>query len=193
MIVFEQEESIDARPRDWTILLHWGLPLFEKLIPQHIFKELNSALCNPYLQFDAKMESLPVYNGVTGELLFSSHIPSSRRVSRRRLRALLAQDIQIKWNMTFETFTQAEEGVKVEFSNGETFDVQYLLGADGMSSRVRLALLNSEQAQSRGSGFMFATGITKFSDTEKTEAIVKTHPVAALMMNTGAVGAVGGE
>lgn len=193
MVVFEQEASIDARPQEWTMLIHWAMPLFEKLVPAHILKDLNGALCNPHLEFTDEIESLPCYNGVTGELLFSSPTPGSRRVSRRRLRKLLTQDIDIRWNQSLTGFQKSSKGITLEFSNGESFDAHHLLGADGTWSKVRHLLLGPEQAQPLTSGFLFATGITEFNDAEKTNAIIQAHPVAALMMGTNAVGAVGGK
>lgn len=192
MVVFEQEERIDARPREWTMLVHWAMPIFERLVPKHILKDFNEALCNPCLDFNDEVESLPCYNGITGDLLFSSPIPGSRRVSRRRLRMLLARDVDIRWNKSLKKLSQTNTGIRAEFGDGEAVDADYLLGTDGTHSKVRELLLGTKQAQPQGSGFLFATGITKFCDADKTNAIVQVHPVAALMMGTSSVGAIGG-
>lgn len=193
MIVVERESSIDARPREWTMLVHWAMPIFERLVPEHILKDFNDALCNPHLEFNAEIEKLPCYNGITGDLLFASPVPGSRRVSRRRLRALLAQDVDIKWNMSLNSISETENGIKAEFDNGESMEGDYLLGADGASSKVRELLLGPDKARTQGSGFLFATGITNYGDADKVAAIEAKHPVAALMMGTSSVGAVGGK
>jgi 2-polyprenyl-6-methoxyphenol hydroxylase-like FAD-dependent oxidoreductase len=88
---------------------------------------------------------------------------------------------------------QTDSGVRLEFEDGGTFTADHVLGADGTSSKVREILLGIEQARPRQSGFLFATGITKFGDAEKTNAVVQAHPVAALMMGASSVGAVGGK
>jgi 2-polyprenyl-6-methoxyphenol hydroxylase-like FAD-dependent oxidoreductase len=91
-----------------------------------------------------------------------------------------------------KALSQTNGGVRVEFEDGETFDADHVLGADGSSSKVRELLLGIEKAQTRQSGFLFATGITKFGDADKTNAFVQAHPVATLMMGASSVGAVGG-
>ncbi|KAM3558256.1 hypothetical protein ARSEF4850_004685 [Beauveria asiatica] len=190
-IVVEKEEGIDARPREWTMLVHWAMPIFQRLVPENILQNLDDALCNPHLEFDAQVETLPCYNGVTGKLLFCSPTPGARRVSRRRLRALLARDVDIRWGMSLKRISRLENGIKADFENGTSIDADYLLGADGTSSRVREMLVGAEAAQPQGSGFLFATGINRFEEAEKTGVIVNKHPVAALMMGTGSVGGIG--
>lgn len=174
------------------MLVHWAMPIFEKLVPKDIIAELKQAVCNPHLEFNSEVESLPCYNGVTGDLLFRSPLPNARRVSRQALRRLLAQRVDIRWNVALKEFSPTEHGVKLEFEDGSVFDVDYVLGTDGASSKVREILLGSDVSRPQGSGFQFATGITKFEDAGKTDAVVRAHPVAALMMGTSSVGAVGG-
>jgi hypothetical protein len=168
------------------------MPVFEKLVPKDILEKFQTVLCNPYLDFNSDAESIPCYNGVSGGLLFSSPLPNARRVSRQALRRLLAQKVDIRWNTSLQQISSTENGVKLEFADGGVFDADYVLGTDGAASKVRELLLGPDVSQPQGSGFQFATGITKFQDAEKTEAIVRAHPVAALMMGTSSVGAVGG-
>ncbi len=175
------------------MLVHWAMPIFQRLVPKNILKDLNDTLCNPHLRFDTEVETLPCYNGVTGDLLFTSPTPGARRVSRRRLRALLARGIDIRWNTSLEDIIQTKTGIRAEFEGGVTVDAEYLLGTDGTSSKVREILVDVDKAQSQGSGFIFATGINQFEQVEKTDAIVDKHPVAALMMGTSSVGGIGGS
>lgn len=190
--MFEKDTGLDARPREWTMLMHWAMPIFQRLVPKDILRDLHLAICNPYLDFDSTVETLPCYNGVTGNILFSSPTPGARRVSRRRLRALLAQDIDIRWSMKLKAITETEDGVQAEFEGGQKIKCGYILGADGTHSRVRELLLGAEKSKCQGSGFLFATGITKYGDVSKVAAVVDKHPVAAIMMGTGSVGGVGG-
>ncbi|OAA53862.1 Monooxygenase, FAD-binding protein [Cordyceps fumosorosea ARSEF 2679] len=190
-IVVEKEEGIDARPREWTMLVHWAMPILRRLVPEEVLRDLDGALCNSHLEFDAEVETLPCYNGVTGDLLFSSPTPGARRVSRRRLRALLARGIDVRWGMCLKNIAQTDKGVKAEFEDGTAVDADYLLGTDGTSSKVREVLLGADKARAQGSGFLFATGINRYDEAYKTDAIVRKHPVAALMMGTGSVGGIG--
>lgn len=127
-----------------------------------------------------------------GGLLFRSQTPGARRVSRQALRRLLARRLDIRWNKTVTAVSSTKNGVRVSFEGEDKFDADFLLGADGSSSKVRELLLGFEAARPRPSGFLFATGITKYADARKTNAIVEAHPVASLMMGTRSVGAVGG-
>ncbi|KFX89084.1 hypothetical protein V490_07240 [Pseudogymnoascus sp. VKM F-3557] len=190
-VVFEQEESLDARSREWTILVHWAMPIFAKLVPKDILANLTEAFCNPHLEFNDEVETLPCYNGITGDLLFSSPTPGARRVNRGKLRRLLAEGIDIRWNKSVKALSQTDSGVRLVFEDGATFDADHVLGADGSSSKVREMLVGVEQARPLQSGFLFATGVTKFGDADKTNAVVQTHPVAALTMGASTTGAVG--
>lgn len=192
-VIFERAASLHDRPRDWTILVHWAMPIFKKLVPEDILADLHKTVCNPYLDFDEHVESFPCYHGMTGALLFRNLTPGARRLSRQALRQLLARRLDIRWNKNAAAVASTEYGVRLSFEDGDVFDAQYLLGADGSSSKIRELLLGLETARPRPSGFLFATGITKYADASKIDAIVEAHPVASLMMGTGSVGAVGGR
>ena len=184
---------MDDRARDWTMLVHWAMPVFAKLLPEEILADLPQAICNPHLEFNAEVESLPCYNGVTGGILFKSPTPGARRVRRQALRTLLARHVDIRWAKELKQISETDGGAQLEFSDGDTFDADMVLGTDGSSSKVRELLLGAEAARSLGSKFMFATGINKFDDAEKTKAVMQNHPVASLMMGTSSVGALGRE
>ena len=200
MVIFERALHMADRPRDWTILIHWAMPLFKKLLPEHLVERLPEGLCNPNLEFDEEAESLPAYNGETGDLLFKSRVPGARRVSRQRLRALLATDLDeagiIQWGKQLAEFSQDGDSgpVRLRFDDGTTHEADYVLGADGSSSKVRDLLFNGDEAaRVQLSDFLIATTIVKYGDAAKVEAVVKTHPVAAITMATDSVGGFGGK
>jgi flavin-dependent dehydrogenase len=201
VVVFERALHMADRPRDWTILIHWAMPLFKKLLPEHLVEKLPEALCNPGLNFDEDAELLPVYNGETGALLFKSKVPGARRVSRQRLRALLAQDLDdgggsIRWGKQLAGFSEhgGSGPVRLRFEDGSTYDADFVLGTDGSSSRVRELLFNGDEAaRVQLSGFMFASAIMQYGDAAKVEAVVKVHPVAAITMATDSGGGCGGR
>lgn len=177
--------------------------MFEKLLPEEVIKDLPKALCNSYLDFSPEVECLPCYNGTTGELLFKSPLPGARRVSRKRLREVLAQGLDIKWGekldkITFPSDNTDHDGdsenlkVQLAFVDGHTEQVDYVLGTDGASSRVRQLLLGEKAAQTQLSGFMFATGITDYHDATKVQALVNAHPVAAITLGMDTVAGCGG-
>lgn len=202
MAVFDKEPSPDARARDWTVVLHWALPLLERLVPADVLARLTpEAVCNPHLAFGEEgVECLPVFNGRTGDVLFRSAMPGARRVSRRRLRRLLlARDggVSVEWDRKLSAITILEEGgVRLTFEDGATAEADYVLGADGARSKVREILFDGagqkDTAHVTESGYMFSTVNVRFRDAAKVAAVVDTHPVAAIMMGADSVGAMGG-
>lgn len=164
-----------------------------KLLPDHVLNNLPSAVCNPHLEFTEDVESLPCFNGLTGDLLFKSSTPGARRISRQKLRAVFAEGLGIEWGKKLSQLSSTDQMIQLRFEDGQTCDVDYVLGADGASSTIRELLLGPEASQPALSGFMFATGIVEYGDAAKTNLITKAHPVAALMMGTGVVGACGGR
>ncbi|KAJ6446716.1 peptidyl-prolyl cis/trans isomerase [Purpureocillium lavendulum] len=164
-VVFDKDPGPDVRERDWTMLMHWALPMLTELLPEDILADLPQAFCNPHLDFNEDAESLPCYNALTG----TSCSGALSRMSK----------------------TEDGSAVVLEFEGGDKFEAERVLGADGVSSKARELLAGEERARVQRSGFLFATGITRYGDADKTEAIMKLHPVAALMMGTSSVGAVG--
>lgn len=193
--VYEKDESANSRSRDWTILIHWALPLLEKLLAEDLVAKLPSAVCNPDLDSNEDVECLPVYNGATDELLFKSPTPGARRVSRQRMRRLLLEGLDIRWGRKVKSIEALnnEDAVSLFFEEGEAVQVGFVVGADGASSKVREILLGEEKARATGCGLMFATGLATYGEKEKVMKIVDKHPVSSLSMGTDAVGSVGGK
>lgn len=148
------------------------------------------------------MECLPCYNGNTGELLFKSPLPGSRRISRQRLRKVLSQGIDIKWSKEVvqiefpsadtSNITEYESPVQLIFDDGDTDLADFALAADGASSKIRELLLGPEAARVQLAGYMFATGVTNYHDADKVAAVVKAHPVAAITLGMESVAGCGG-
>ncbi|KAK0652692.1 putative monooxygenase [Cercophora newfieldiana] len=193
--VYDAETSLNARPRDWTIVLHWALPTFKKLLPPHILDNLPQAICNPNLDFTPEVECLPAINGKTGGPLFTSPMPGSRRVSRQRLRKVLAEGIDVQWGkklVGLQPDANPDGPVVLSFEDGTSAAADYVLGTDGPGSKVRDLLFGGTEAgKVKPSGFLIATLIMKHGDKEKVEAVVKAHPVATVLMGSNSVGGIG--
>ncbi|KAK1962663.1 putative monooxygenase [Colletotrichum sublineola] len=185
VVVFERDASIDARLRDWFILLHWSMAILKELLPEHVFKSLPKSYCNPHLEFNEWDESMPFYSSLTGEILFRSPIPGSRRASRLRLRKVLADGVDIKWGKFLEQMILGKLSIKLVFKDcGETFDADYVLGTDGTSSKVRELLMGVEDAKPVPSGFSTASCVCKYRDANKVNAVRKAHSVCAFMIGS---------
>lgn len=116
-------------------------------------------------------------------------------MSRQRLREILIEGLDIHWGCRVKNIdTSDSKIVHLEFDGEkESLGFGFVVGADGAASKIRELLLGEEKAKPLGSGFMFATGMTKYGVKEKVEAVVDKHPVAALSMATNACGSVGGK
>ncbi|KAL0933715.1 FAD-binding domain containing protein [Colletotrichum truncatum] len=190
--VYERDVSVDARPRDWTILIHWGMATLTELLPERALKKIPSAVCNPYLDFSEWDESIPGYDGNSGEMLFKNPTPGARRVSRRRFRKVLVEGLDIKWGKTLGSLSAVDDDtMHLTFDDGTSVDANYVLGTDGVSSKVRELLVGVEAAKPIPSGFMIANCIVKYGDAEKVNMIVKSHPVCALMLGSGVMAGCG--
>ncbi|KAJ0280619.1 hypothetical protein COL940_006116 [Colletotrichum noveboracense] len=190
--VFERDASIDARPRDWTILIHWGMSTLTEMLPDHIIKNFPKAYCNPHLQFDDWDESVLGYNALTGEVLFRNSTPGARRVSRRRFREVLAEGLDIQWGKGLKALDIIDDdSVRLSFNDNSNFDASYVLGTDGASSKVRELLVDAEVAKPVPSGFMIANCNVKYGDEQKVNTIVKAHSVFASMLGSGVMAGCG--
>lgn len=95
--IFDAEGPSAVRPREWTMAVHWGLPMLESLLPEDLVDRIRSyAVVDPSLDFRKYPNSvLPLYDGVMGKLL--KEIDSEGiRVSRRRLRTVCGDGIEVK-------------------------------------------------------------------------------------------------
>ena len=191
-MILESEKSIDARPRDWTIVLHWALPTFSKLLPNAVLANLDKAICNPRLDFTPDVECLPCFNGITGDLIFKSPMPGSRRVSRQRLRQVLDHGLGVQWDKKLVNISSTPDHVTLTFADSSTVQADFVLGTDGASSTVRSLLFHGDpKANAVPSGYYLATAILRHDDAAKVEPVHDAHPVATIMMGTSSVGGIG--
>ena len=56
------------------------------------------------------------------------------RVNKRKLRDLLAEGVEIRWDHRLKTIHASQDSVKAEFENGQTVDGSLLIAADGVHS-----------------------------------------------------------
>lgn len=195
--VFEQQDGIDARPRDWSIIIHWAMPALTQLLPEANLKNMSQALCHPYIEYDENAESLPCCDGATGDVLIKMHAAGSRRITRQRLRRMLVQGLEgdIRWGKKLTQF-KADDGadtVQLTFEDGESFDADYLVGADGPSSKMRELLVGIEASKSVSSNLTICIAACKYRDAAKAQLIFDKHPVACLIFDPKYVGGAGGR
>lgn len=179
------------------------MPTFLNFLPEDIRDNISKGFCNPYLDFsDESNENIICYDGQSGNELFTSKMPGSRRVSRQKLRGALAEGLDVRWGKELAGIDcdddyggSSKSGpVKLVFTDGDFVEADYVLGTDGPRSNVRRLLFQGREEDSKvvDSGFMIATGVVTYGDREKVEKIVEAHPVAAIMMSADTVMGFGG-
>lgn len=152
--IFEIEEEGRWRSKEWTMGLHWGLPLLESLLPPNLAARLAAdGSVDPGLDWKTPPNNgAVIWDGLSGELL-KDLTPDGQnmRVSRRRLRKLCQEGLQIKWGYTLQTVTCSDDGssVNAAFTNGEDHTGTVLIGADGPRSPVRNFLFSHDPSISQ--------------------------------------------
>lgn len=144
-----------------------------------------------------------MYNGETGDLVFKSAVPGSRRITRRGLRDVLSEGLEIQWGrkVTRLDTESSPDKVKVTLADDQGMEEEvwadYVLGTDGAGSKVREILFanqenGEEKAKVMRSGFMIGTCTVDYQNEETVQKILEKHPVTAMVMSRGAVGGFGG-
>lgn len=168
------------------------MPLMSKLLPEAILTDMPRAFCNPYLDYDdPETTSIACLNGVTGEVLFKNHLPGSRRITRQKLRRVLINGVRVVWGKSLSQLSATNESVALTFQDGETIVADYVLGADGPTSKVRELLLGTEIAQTVDASIVISTAVVKYNDAGKVKALTAHHPVMLMYMGTTSTGGFG--
>jgi len=75
--------------------IHWSLPQLEGLLPSELKARMKEAMNDPHREPPEK-DTIFMYNGLDGSVLKALPIPKIVRVSRRKMRALCKEDIDVK-------------------------------------------------------------------------------------------------
>jgi hypothetical protein len=79
--------------------VHWSLPQLQSLLPNDLAARLKEAQNDPYLEYPPQ-DILPIYNGLTGDIMKAVPIPKTVRFSRRKLRAFCTEGLDIQVEFT---------------------------------------------------------------------------------------------
>lgn len=96
--IFESD-STSSRPRsrEWGMSIHWSRPLLKELLPEHLLGKIGEAQVDPtYDTSNPKGYAVPFYNGKTGDHIVDIPMVNAIRVSRRKIRALCSEGINIQ-------------------------------------------------------------------------------------------------
>lgn len=176
----ELAESV-GRTRDWTIGLHWALPLLKRLLPGDLSARLNETKSDPSHQ-NGEDETIYLYNSQTGERLKEVSGPGMLRISRRKLRALCRSDIPVIFGKTLTTVTynKSDAAVTAHFADGSTYSGDIVIGADGPRSKVRELLLGVEESRTTPLSVVQNSAIVCYDDAEKAKHVRSASPTFAV-------------
>lgn len=92
--IFERH-SRSHTSREWSMSLHWGGEFLETTLPPHLRERLNEVDTDPEHDFSSE-KGFVQCNGETGEVIMVMPGVMPRRVSRRKLRGLLSEGVDVE-------------------------------------------------------------------------------------------------
>ncbi|KJZ73186.1 hypothetical protein HIM_07383 [Hirsutella minnesotensis 3608] len=198
--IFERDDDLSTRGVGWGLTLHWALPAMRQLLRPELTERL------PYAYVDrpgveASLASrFPFYDLSTGRRVCETpELPESHRVrvTRERLRELLATDVDIEWGKAFRSFVEISgdgteirqelgdgpaatpESVTVTFDDGTSCAGRLLVACDGGHSRVRRCLFPKPAAQHRYRFPVCLMGVKAQLSTEQVAPLRALDPFFA--------------
>ncbi|RAL00804.1 FAD-dependent oxidoreductase [Aspergillus ibericus CBS 121593] len=135
--IFERDAAIDARSGGWGLTLHWALPALRDLLPDHLVQQLPETYVNKAAAARGDTGRFSFFNLKTGSALSSVPAAERIRVSRVRLRQLLATDLDVKWNKALQNIESSGDTVTAYFEDGTSYTGCLLIGCDGSRSPTR--------------------------------------------------------
>ncbi|KAF2267335.1 FAD/NAD(P)-binding domain-containing protein [Lojkania enalia] len=145
--IFEQESSsaYQTRPREWGMTLHWGSSHVSKCLPPELVERMAEAYADPTVAPDA-VTGLPIYNGKTGELIFEMKAERPCRVSRKKMRNLFSEGLDVSYGKDLVEIVEDGEKVRAVFRDGTEAVGDVIVGCDGAHSRTRTCICGEEGA-----------------------------------------------
>ncbi|CAF9902785.1 MAG: hypothetical protein HETSPECPRED_000005 [Heterodermia speciosa] len=145
--LFERENYLNERRRDWNFGITHALPQFQECLPDNISSRLTSVLVDPIRGLSGN-DTLPMLNAESGELLMTVPTPNVFRLQRSKFRALIAEGIDIQYGKRLSNIRCEDESTQVsaQFEDGTEVTGDLLIGADGANSKVREFLFGPDEA-----------------------------------------------
>ena len=76
--------------------LHWGASHIASCLPEDLAARFHESYADPSLTLDA-VTGLPIYNGKTGDLILEMGAEKPMRVSRKKMRNLFCEGIDVQY------------------------------------------------------------------------------------------------
>lgn len=177
--IFESESTASRpRTREWGMSIHWSRPLLEQLLPEDILARLREAAVDP--SFDSSEAGgylVPFYNGKTGEHIIDMPMKNAIRVSRRKMRKLCSEGLDIKYGEKLVSVSHSnDDGVTAVFESGTAATGTIVIGTDGPQSTVRKILLGDKAPSIPLDVVLYNVNVC-YGDAERASAVRKLHPM----------------
>ncbi|EFQ25974.1 FAD binding domain-containing protein [Colletotrichum graminicola] len=148
--IYERDADLTTRGVGWGLTLHWSLPALRSLLPEDLVARLPEAYVDRAAVTRGEASAFPFFDLSTGELKGASpRAPESLRirVTRERLRRLIATDVDIQWEKSLARYEEKQDSVDVFFEDGSSVTGRILVACDGGPSRVRRQLFPDQHAR----------------------------------------------
>ena len=177
-VIYEARDS-GKLLREWNMGLHWAAPSLKSMVPESLWARIQSTQVDPHYP-TGKDITIPFSNGETGEMLSAIKMDDFYRLHRNRLRALLAEGLDVQEGKVLTNITYADggESITAHFADGTSDTGSFLVGSDGPKSTVRRLLLGSEEAKTQVLDYASTMCFTKYT-REQAEFLRSppAHPI----------------
>jgi hypothetical protein len=92
--LFERDVSLNYRSNEWTMAIHWSLPLLKEILPEEVYSKLPEIACNPTLGIHSGL--YPIINGDTGDMITGVPYTNGLRVPRSKMRSMCSEGINVQ-------------------------------------------------------------------------------------------------
>ena len=157
--------------------LHWGAIALQSLLPADLWAKLQTVQVDPNVPA-LDEDPLNFLNAETGEVMGAAIMSKFYRLRRSKLRALLAQHVDIRFGKQLDGISYSDDGrsVTARFTDGTSETGRLLIGADGAHSSVRRSLVG-EQASAPNRLPFIATFIQASFPRELALRLRSIHPL----------------
>ncbi|KAJ6023972.1 hypothetical protein N7540_004769 [Penicillium herquei] len=181
---FERDASLNSRSNEWTMAIHWSLPLLAEILPTEVRAKLATIACNPVAGIHSGL--YPIIHGETGDLITGVPYKDGLRVPRSKMRALCSEGIDVQYGKTLAdvAFNESGNGVIATFTDGTIVSGTMIVGADGPRSRVRETAMGDAKLAATTSFPIFHTNMTVcYNDAEKAKFVREKYPTSYLALS----------
>ncbi|EXJ74668.1 uncharacterized protein A1O5_01361 [Cladophialophora psammophila CBS 110553] len=182
--IFEKEVALNYRSNEWTMAIHWAMPMLKELLPAELYAKIPAVSCNPAAGIHSGL--YPIIHAETGDMMIGVPFEDGLRVPRSRMRALCAEGIDVQYGRSLVDVTcnGGDNGVTATFSDGSIVCATMIVGADGSKSRLREILMGSPEKAAVTKFPIFHTNMTVcYGDEAKARYVRQRFPTSYLALS----------